>query len=213
MINGTLAIELDGSTADRLNVTGNLNITNATLALTGTPTGPELIIANFGSLTGAAFATITGLPSGYQVTYDLTNKQIKLTALGTGFAGWIGPFGVSNPAANADPDIDGIPNALEYVLGGDPSQPGSNIAPTVTTSDGNLVFTFQRVDASETSDISLVVEAGSDLATWPETYVVSPGTPSAGVSIQENGTAPDTITVTIPQNTAKFARLRVVVAP
>lgn len=213
VINGSLAIELDGSSADLLNTTGNLNITNATLVLTGTPTGPENIIASFGSLTGSAFATVTGLPNGYQVTYDLTNKQIKLAALPAGFAGWIAPFGVSNPAADADPDSDGIPNALEYVLGGDPSQANPNIAPTITTSGGNLVFTFNRVDLSETADISLVVEAGSDLATWPQTYIISPGVPSAGLSIQENGTAPDTITVSIPQNTAKFARLRVTISP
>ena len=214
-INGTLAIELDGSSADRLNATGNLNITNATLALTGTATAPEVVIASFGSLTGSAFATVTGLPSGYQVTYDLTNKQIKLTTLATGFAGWIGPFGVSNPAANADPDNDGIPNALEYVLGGDPSQPDSSIAPTVTTNGGNLVFTFQRSLVSKTGDITLIVEAGTNLTSWPEVYTVSPGTPSAGVSIQENPGLPDTITVTIPQgtSTAKFARLRVIVAP
>ena len=128
-INGSLAIEIDGSAADRLNVTGNLNITDATLAITGAPIAPELIIASFGSLTGSAFATVVGLPSGYGVIYDLTNKQIKLSALSTGFVGWIGPFGVSNPAADADPDFDGIPNALEYVLGGDPSRATSNIAP------------------------------------------------------------------------------------
>ena len=39
-LNGRLAIELDVASADRLNVTGNLNITNATLDLTGTPTAP-----------------------------------------------------------------------------------------------------------------------------------------------------------------------------
>ena len=212
-ISGTLAIELDGSSADRLNATGNLNITNATLALTGILTGPEVIIASFGSLTGSAFATVTGLPSGYQVTYDLTNKQVKLAAVSTGFSGWVGTAGVSNPAANADPDNDGIPNALEYVLGGNPSLPDSGPAPKASIFAGNLFFTFDRVDASETSDISLVVEAGSDLATWPETYTISPGVPSVGVSIQENGTAPDSITVSIPQNAAKFARLRVIVSP
>jgi len=212
-INGTLAIEISGATADRLNVTGNLNITNATLAITGTPTTAESIIASFGSLTGSAFATVSGLPSGYQVTYDLSNKQIKLTA--SGFAGWIGPFGVSNPAANADPDFDGIPNAIEYVLGGNPSQPSANIAPTVTASAGNLVFSFQRTDASETPDITLVVEASTNLTTWPETYTISPGTPTAGVSIEENGTAPDTVTVTIPQGSTanKFARMRVLSNP
>ena len=173
-----------------------------------------MVIASFGSLTGAHFATVTGLPGGYEVTYDLTNKQIKLTALSTGFAGWIGPFGVSNPAADADPDNDGIPNALEYVLGANPAQPDSGLAPTVTTSGGNMVFTFLRTDTSETSDISLIVEAGGDLATWPETYTISPGTPPSGVFIEENASAPDSITVTIPQGaTAKFARLKVLVAP
>ena len=216
-INGTLAIELDGSSADRLNATGNLNITDATLALTGTPTAPEVVIASFGSLTGSAFATVTGLPSGYQVTYDLTGKQIKLTALATGFAGWIDHFPVSNPAADADPDFDGISNALEYVLGGDPSQPGSNIAPTTSTSGGNLVFTFQRVDASETADITLVVEAGTILGAWPEVFTIGANdlSSSPGVSIQENAAAPDTVTVTIPMNgaSARFARLRAVVSP
>ena len=216
-ISGKLAIELDGSAADRLNTTGNLNITNATLALTGTPTAPELIIASFGSLTGSSFASVTGLPSGYQVTYDLTNKQIKLAAVSTGFAGWIGTAGVSNPAANADPDNDGIPNALEYVLGGNPSQSNSNIAPKVAISNGNLVFTFDRVDASETSDITLVVEAGSDLATWPEVFSVgaTTATSSSGVDIQENAAAPDTISVTVPNIGAasKFARLRALVNP
>ena len=213
-INGTLAIELDGGSADRLNVTGNLNITNATLALSGTPTAPELILAGFGSLTGSAFSHVTGMPNGYQVTYDLTNQQIKLSALGTGFAGWIGPFGVSNPAADADPDFDGIPNAIEYILGGDPSQPGSSIAPTITTSGGNLVFTFQRVDPRNRRTSASSSKRAPTLATWPDTYTIgATALHQSGVTIQENGSAPDTITVTIPQTTAKFARLRAVVIP
>ena len=213
-INGKLAIEIDGSSADRLNVTGNLNITNATLALTGTPTGPEVIIASFGSLTGSAFATITGLPSGYHVTYDLPNKQIKLTAVSTGFAGWIGTTGVSNPAADADPDFDGIPNVIEYILGGDPSQPDSTLVPKASIISANLVFAFDRVDSSETSDITLLVEAGTTLSSWPETFIIG-ATSSPGVVIQENEAAPDRITVTIPQGgaPAKFARLRAIVSP
>lgn len=214
-IHGTLAIELDGTNADRLSVAGALDITHATLALTGTPTGSESIIATFGSLTGAAFSNVTGLPGGWQVTYDLANNQIKLTTQPPGFAGWIGHFGVSNSAADADPDFDGLPNALEYVLGGDPSQPGPDISPIITVSAENLVFSFQRVDESETADLDLVVEVGTDLSTWPETHLVSPGIPSSAVSIQENGSAPDTITVSIPRNgnAVRFARLRVIVTP
>ena len=216
-ISGKLAIELDGSSADRLKVTGNLNITNATLDLTGTPTAPEIIIASFGSLTGTSFAAVTGLPSGYDVIYDLSNKQIKLAALSTGFSGWIDDFPVSNPAADADPDFDGVANALEYILGGNPAQSSSGLAPTVSADAGSIVFTFDRVDASETSDIILVVEAGTTLGTWPETFTIGATTASSslGVEVQENEAAPDTITVTIQQGIvpAKFARLRATIRP
>ncbi|MCB1131771.1 MAG: autotransporter-associated beta strand repeat-containing protein, partial [Verrucomicrobiae bacterium] len=75
-INGALAIEIDGASADRLDVTGNLNITNATLALSGTLTADEYIIASYGTLTGSTFAAITGLPEGYEVDYS--NNQIRL---------------------------------------------------------------------------------------------------------------------------------------
>ena len=216
-INGTLAIQLAGSSTDRLNVTGNLNISTATLVLSGSATAPEYVIASFGSLTGAAFSAVTGLPSGYAVNYDLAAKQIKLTALSTGFAGWIGPFGVANPAAAADPDFDGIPNVIEYILGGNPSQPDSTIGPKTAVNGANLVFTFDRADSSETSDITLVVEAGATLGTWPESFTIgaSTATSSPGVEILENGSSPDRITVTIPQGgvSAKFARLRVTISP
>ena len=213
-INGKLAIDVSGSSADRLSVTGNLNITNAALAIIGTLTANEYVIASYGSLTGSAFASITGLPEDYDVDYS--NNQIRLIANPT-FASWIEENypTLDDKTSTGDPDNDGLENVLEYVLGGNPSLPDSGVAPTVNTSGNNLVFTFQRVDAAETSDINLIVEAGTNLTSWPETYVVSPGAPSSGVAIQENEASPDTITVTIPQgtSTAKFARLRVVVTP
>ncbi len=213
-LEGKLAIELDGTEADRLNLTGNLNISNATLAISGSLTAAEYIIASYGDLIGPNFAAITGLPSDY--TVDYSGNQIRLVANPT-FSSWIETThpALSDKTATADPDFDGIPNVLEYILGGDPSQPNSAIAPTITTSGGNLVFTFNRSDASETADITLIVEAGTNLTQWPETYIVSPGTPTAGVLIQENQSALDTITVTIPQGTKpnKFARLRAIVVP
>ena len=216
-INGTLAIQIASSSADRLNATGNLNISSAALVLSGNATAPEYVIASFGSLTGAAFASVIDLPNGYAVNYDLTAKQIKLTALSTGFAGWIGSFGVANPAADADPDFDGIPNALEYVLGGNPSQSDSALAPKTSVNGTNLVFTFDRADSSETSDITLVVEAGVTLGTWPESFTIgaTTGNSSPGVVIQENSGSPDNVTVTIPMGgaPAKFSRLRAVLNP
>jgi autotransporter-associated beta strand protein len=214
-LSGRLAIEVNETTADRLNVTGNLNITNATLAITGTLGASEYLIATHGSRTGNSFATVTGLPSGYVVDYS--NNQIRLVVapVNPTFTSWIGDSypTLSDKTSTGDPDFDGIPNALEYVLGGDPSQPDTGRAPTLMPDGDNLVFTFHRVDSSETADITLIVEAGSNLSAWPETYTINPGTPSPGVSIQDNGSAPDSITVIIPQGgNAKFVRLRVVVA-
>ena len=212
-ISGKLAIEVNETAADRLNATGNLNITNATLAITGTLSAEEYLIASYGSLSGSAFASITGLPAGYDVDYS--NNQIRLIANPT-FGSWMEDNhpSLSDKTPTGDSDNDGLDNAVEYVLGGDLSQPDTGRAPTLTAGGGNLLFTFQRSEVSKTDDITLMVEAGPDLTSWPDTYHISPGTPSAGVSIQENGASPDTITVTIPQSgNAKFARLKVLVNP
>jgi autotransporter-associated beta strand protein len=213
-LNGRLAIEIDGSAADRLNVTGNLNITNATLAISGNLTAQEYIIATFGSLTGPAFAAITGLPDGYDVDYS--NNQIRLLAATPTFGSWIADNWptLADKTPGGDPDNDGMENVLEYVLGGNPSQPDPGRAPTVTVSGGNLIFSFQRAEDSKTADVTLLVEAGSNMTTWPDVFTISPGPPSPGVSIVETPGSPDAVTVIIPQGNAaaKFARLRVFVA-
>ena len=131
------------------------------------------------------------------------------------FATWLAQSLAPNPSsANADPDGDGISNLVEYVLGGNPSSHDRLILPRTILLSGNLVFTFNRPDGSETTDVSLAVETSSDLANWTQSYTISPGIPAPQVSIEENGSDPDTITVTIPASAGKrFARLKVEVEP
>jgi hypothetical protein len=80
-----------------------------------------------------------------------------------------------------------------------------------------MIFTFPRADTSETPDMTLTVEASTDLVTWPTVFTVGTTTAasSPGVSILENGAAADTITVTIAKGayTTLFARLKVTLAP
>jgi len=194
-INGTLAIQLANSLADRHNTTGNLDISNGTLALSGKPSAQDLVIASFGSLTGSAFAQVTGLPDGYQVTYDLTNKQIKLTAVSTGFAAWIGLYTLADPQPQGDPDLDGIPNLMEYVLGGDPSLASSEILPKADHTDENFVFTFHRRNSSA-GDTTQIFQYGSNLTGWTNLPVI----PGAFVSISNILTEPgmDEVVITIP---------------
>jgi hypothetical protein len=130
-------------------------------------------------------------------------------------ATWLGQHpNLSNPAPDADPDGDGISNLLEYVLGGDPSRPDSNNAPRVAVGNGNMTLPFQRPDTAETADVSLSVETSTDLVTWQQSYVITPGPPAPQVSIQENGTNPDTISVTIPATAdQRFIRLKASLNP
>jgi autotransporter-associated beta strand protein len=72
----TLEVNLDnnGDTADELSITGNLNIgSNDTLTLNLLNTTPMTntfeIAAYSGTWNGAQFATVNGLPTGYQVDY------------------------------------------------------------------------------------------------------------------------------------------------
>jgi autotransporter-associated beta strand protein len=86
---GTLAVTLDGSqtpSCGRLAVTGNLNLNNATLAVTlGTKTTDPCVIATYGTLTGA-FAVTNGLSDKYRLdmNYKGENKiAIVYTVAGT----------------------------------------------------------------------------------------------------------------------------------
>ncbi len=71
-IDGTLAYEVDGVASDLLVVVNDLDIDGATLAITdlgGGWTG-VYVVAQYGSLTGSAFASVTGLDGDYTVVYD-----------------------------------------------------------------------------------------------------------------------------------------------
>jgi fibronectin-binding autotransporter adhesin len=220
-INGSLLIELDGPAGDRLNVTGNLDISSAALkiaTLAGGASAAEYVIATFDTLTGTQFASVSGVPANYELQYDLINKRIVLVStVIPGFAGWIDTFEVADPAAGADPDFDGLANAIEYVIGGDPSVASRAGAPGGEVIGNDLVFTFSRIDSSETGDLTLTVQAGTTLALWPEVFAIGADNAgsSAGVNIVENAGAADTITVTIPKagELKKFARLNAVIAP
>ena len=213
-INGTYACDLDGANADRLTVTGSLDLTAATLAINviNTPTADSYVIASYTSTLTNTFSMVNDMPTGYSLQYDAANSQIKLVK--SGYSSWAALHGLSgNPTA--DYDGDGLPDVVEYVLGTNPTTANSG-GPSASLADGNLVFTFQRDHASLTSDISLSVEVSTDLANWPGVYHVGADTASsdAGITVTDNGTY-DTVTLTVPQapDAQKFARLRVIVTP
>lgn len=185
-----------------------LNLPNA-----GTDSVASLVIDGVAQASG----TYDSSNSGGAITGD---GKILVGAAPASYASWAAAFTsppLSNTAANADPDFDGIPNSVEYVTGGDPRVSSQAGRPTSSLSGSDLLFQFSRVDSSETPDVSLVVETSTNLADWASqpSFVIGANNAgsSAGVNIVENGSAADAITVTISGGAKKFARLRVITTP
>ncbi|HSP43275.1 MAG TPA: lamin tail domain-containing protein [Luteolibacter sp.] len=81
------------------------------------------------------------------------------------FAAWIAGFEVGGLTGfGDDSDNDGLANALENILGSDPSAANQGIN-LVSASGGDLVFQH-TLNATPASDLDAVYEWSTDLATW-----------------------------------------------
>lgn len=158
--------------------------------------------------------------SGAKVyTFDETTGILTLETVG-GYVSWaaINAIG-SNP--DQDKDGDGVPNAVEYVLGGTVTTNDLSKLPHSSISGTNLIFTFQRAISSIDTKTAVSVETSNDLVTWntaPSPYNV-PDTAIAnnpGITVVEDTSLGfDTVTLIVPQapDTKKFVRLKVMITP
>jgi hypothetical protein len=146
---------------------------------------------------------------------SVTSEAAALQVLADGIGYWASGYTLSGGAAltSADPDKDGLNNALEYVLGGDPTKnDAANLAPSGAKSGSNFIFSLKRsLAAKNDPNTTLAVEYGSNMKVWGS-YPI--GTDSSGsVVITSYDSASDSVVVTIPTANAAqfFARLKVTV--
>lgn len=231
---GKLAVQLDGANADKLVLTGSgviditaLNLDVTTLA--GGATQPVYVIVDSASaITGTAFASVTGVPSGYTLTYNYndgvdSNNIALVSGSSDPFTTWATTtHGLSggDAAATADPDHDGLNNLIEFLLGGQPNPANPNasssaLAPVSVLDSTNLVFTYRRTDLAMTQPgISAVVQYGSDLSGWT---TAAHGVNGVTITVTNDGfgTGVDKVDVSIPRSLAigskLFARLNAVI--
>ena len=151
-------------------------------------------------------------------TYDSNNTGGRITGTGSlvipgpSFTSWIQTAfqGVSDPAVTgfrADPDRDGIPSGIEFILGGNPATPGdSALLPTLGISDSILRFTFRRSAAARNMQVR--VEAAQDPG-GPWRSLVD-GTDGTVFAEETDGFGPDVdrITVSLPVANPSRAFLR-----
>jgi len=165
---GILKVELAGATSDLLNVTGNLDVTGATVTITplATPAAARYVIAKCsGTLTGTLSSST--LPAGYNLVHDVLAREIQLVQVvqdfGTFMDGYSG-LAAADKLPDADPDHDGLCNLLEYALDGmDPTL--SNTSPGLLT--GNVVSYAKRALAVSNNDVSYAILESTTLGATP----------------------------------------------
>jgi hypothetical protein len=128
------------------------------------------------------------------------------------FETWLDGYSIvgADRAPDADPEHDGIPNLVEYVIGGNPNLSDPDKLPHAEASGGNLVLTFDRPD--DVSGVAIRFEAGITLTNWPDVFTVGS---SPEITIDPNGTDSDTITLTLPTagKPIRFVRLAAELSP
>jgi autotransporter-associated beta strand protein len=231
----TLRILASANTLDKVALTNstpsftcdNLDLVIDTTGLTGNVSGATIVSAAKGSggISGTFHSvTVTGNTAytpTVQYNASLGTITLDLTTSAGPFATWAtSTHGLSGDAAtaNADPDLDSLANAIEFVLGGkpNPANPDSNsvsLLPQVTVSAGKMLFTYRRTALSLTEPgISITTEYGSDLTNWATAQNGTLGV-TINTSTDFYGTGIDKVEVAIPQSLATgaklFARLRV----
>lgn len=170
---------------------------------------------------------IPSAPTTYITTVGISSSgdvRLFTSAPASGYAAWIirtfagGALALADRDPSDDPEQDGIENALEFVLNGDPTVNNQSILPTLDASGLNFVFNFTR-RADSAGDTDQIFEYSTDLADWTTNAPISiptmPGTVGSVTVGASTGTAPDQVqevTVTIPKgsNTKLFGRLKAV---
>jgi autotransporter-associated beta strand protein len=231
------AATLDADT--RTDSMGTLNVTAAATLRLGT--GAALAFADSSAIPWAGTLTLTGaFASGSSLRFGTTATALTATQLSrinkpgggaltlnsngylveapvSGYFAWASS-NASGTTMVQDQDNDGVSNALEYVLGGTVLANDLARFPTVTISDGNILYTFKRDQTSINASTALAIKVGLSLATWPLSYDVGAdtATSSSGVNVIKGVPAGfDTVTLSLPYNTNTryFIHLSVTITP
>ncbi|BCU79727.1 autotransporter-associated beta strand repeat-containing protein [Luteolibacter sp. LG18] len=184
---------------------GALIVNGGLVDVTGNEVVDKLFFGTTQQLAGTYGATGSGA-TFIDNTHFSGTGVLTVTSSPTAYDSWALSKGLTNAnnGPTQDPDNDGIPNLLEYVLGGNPLASLASVRPVQSDDGSNIVLTFSRSDASE-GDVTLNVEWSANLITWTDIPVTA--TTSSSVFVQENDAFDDTVSVAIPKSNAVNGKL------
>lgn len=166
-----------------------------------------LISGTIGNSASGSFLIII---ERYNSVGEVVSQTFTLSVTSsTGYSGWVGGYPtLSDAAAGADPDRDGLANVIEYYLGLNPGLGDSSGAVVLGRTATSLSLTYRR--SKGTTGLTPVVECSSTLApgSWSSNGVSetiledNPGNQMVRASLVVSGADP-----------TKFIRLRVVLSP
>ncbi|MCX6873372.1 MAG: sugar phosphate isomerase/epimerase [Verrucomicrobia bacterium] len=191
-------------------------------------TGPEadIVLVDYsatGYWDGNPFSSVNLSANATNVSFGgvLSNKLTVHVVPVPGYTAWAGLNNATGGPAG-DPDHDGLPNAIEYIMGSSPTseviEAGRLLTPSSGDVDGTdyLFCTFTRKLSSKTSDTAVHIQVGDSPDHWTESYAVGNDAVSAvpEVTFSNAGPGLETVTLKIAKGDAsrKFARLQVTVA-
>ena len=194
LVNGVnrFTITLDDTALHTFNVSG-LNISAGQHV--------QFILLTPTSFNGAAIADLQATISG------------DLGAAAGDYTSWAATNAPTG-GVNGDYDGDGVSNGVEYMLGGTKDTNDLAKLPKSSTDGGDLLFTFERDQASIDGSTTVVIETSLDLTNWTGSYPVpdAAATNNPGVSVVKGSpTGFDSVTLRLPRapDARQFARLKV----
>ncbi len=150
-------------------------------------------------------------PTGsWSLQVNGTNLELKYEP-SVGFTAWVSGYSLvgSDATAAADADQDGLPNAIEFIVGGNPSS-GNDAGklPSIQKSVDGVDFVFRRTAAA--ASLNIVVEHSANLSgSWTSAIDGVNGV-TVSTSAGFYGEGVDKVVVHLPTNDVRhFARLRV----
>jgi hypothetical protein len=139
----------------------------------------------------------------------MVNNSVTATFALKPYEAWMSRFPaivkLEDKAHNADPDRDGIANAIEFVIGSDPTKSNAGNPLATIIENSQVTFRFVRVKVAKDAGFASVIQLSDRLLpdSWTE------AAPEL-VTVTDNGSS-ETVSVTLPMGSVgmRFSRISV----